>query len=311
MNDVTQVDILQAVRESAVLADVSISMWGGTRTDAKLLNEMKTQHNATGDVGKVMLNMLAGADALLKKTRSAFAAVRLRHYELTLPWVSDPHATRQEGPRLLPHMLTDKYMAEMSALKRLAMNQLEEFLTEYPRLIQEAQANLNTMAGSIRYPSVDDLRSSFRVHFDFEPLPEFRNSGNGQTTTGIPLDNFMLERLAKGLHKKQERQLLDAQRHVWERASEPLKRLIDRLSASSDDGKKFFKESTINAVRELVELLPGWNVTGDPALTEITDEIRDLVDGLDSKTLRANDVVRTQTVSAAQKVADKMSRLGM
>src|SRR4249920_3676737 len=93
---INQTDILQAVRESAVLADVSISLWGGTRTDAKLLNEMKATHGATGDVGKVLLNVLAGADDLLKKTRSAFAAVRLRHYELTLPWVSDPHATRQE-----------------------------------------------------------------------------------------------------------------------------------------------------------------------------------------------------------------------
>lgn len=310
MNDVTQTDILQAVRSSAVLADVSISTWGGTRTDAKLLNEMKTQHGATGDVGKVMLNVLAGADDLLKKARSACAAVRLRHYELTLPWVSDPHATRQEGPRLLPNMLAERYLSEMSALKRAAMQAVEEFLAEYPNLIKSAQSNLNTMAGHIHYPSVDDLRASFRIHFDIEPLPQFNNASNGQ---GIPLDGSILDKLSKALHRKQERQMLDAQRHVWERAVTPIKRLIERLTDAGDkeDGKKFFKESTINAVKELVELLPGWNVTDDPNITEITDEIRDLVDGLDSKTLRSNDVVRTQTVSAAQRVADKMSRLGM
>lgn len=308
-NNVTQTDILQAVRSSAVLADVSISTWGGTRTDAKLLNEMKTQHGATGDVGKVMLNVLAGADDLLKKTRSAFAAVRLRHYELTLPWVSDPHATRQEGPRLLPNMLAERYLTEMSIRKGIAKAQLDEFLDAYPSLIKEAQANLNTMAGHIRYPSVEDLRSSFRVHFDLEPLPEFRTP-NGHTM-GIPLDGSILDKLSKALHRKQERQMLDAQRHVWERAATPIKKLIDRLNDSASEGKKFFKESTINAVKELVELLPGWNVTDDPAISEITQEIRDLVDGLDSKTLRANDTVRSQTVSAAQKVADKMTRLGM
>ena len=49
MNDVTvgtisTGDITQAVREAAMLASISISVWDGQRTDANLLNEVKQRH---------------------------------------------------------------------------------------------------------------------------------------------------------------------------------------------------------------------------------------------------------------------------
>ena len=299
MNDVTQFDILEAVRESAVLADVSISMWGGTKTDGKLLNDLKHQHGATGDVGTVNKKLLAGADELLKKTRSAFSAVRLRHYALTLPWVSDPHATRQEGARLLPHLITERYMAEMSALKRTAINQLEEFLAAYPDLIVQAKANLGGMAGTTKYPTVDELRSSFRVHFDFEPLPAASNFKG--------LDDFMLERLTKGLHKKQQRQIVDASSAMWKRAAKPVRKLIERL----EEADTTIKQPTIEALREIVTLLPGWNLTGDPQMAEVTEEINELISGLDAKTLRTNEAVRTDVIQGAKRVQDKLVQWGL
>jgi len=299
MNDVTQRDILEAVRESAVLADVSISMWGGTKTDGKLLNDLKHQHGATGDVGTVNKKLLAGADELLKKTRSAFSAVRLRHYALTLPWVSDPHATRQEGARLLPHLITERYMAEMSALKRTAINTLEEFLAAYPDLIVQAKANLGGMAGTTKYPTVDELRSSFRVHFDFEPLPAASNFKG--------LDDFMLERLTKGLHKKQQRQIADASSAMWKRAAKPVRKLIERL----EEADTTIKQPTIEALREIVTLLPGWNLTGDPQMAEVTEEINELISGLDAKTLRTNEAVRTDVIQGAKRVQDKLVQWGL
>jgi hypothetical protein len=274
-------------------------MWGGTKTDGKLLNDLKHQHGATGDVGTVNKKLLAGADELLKKTRTAFSAVRLRHYALTLPWVSDPHATRQEGSRLLPHLITERYMSEMSALKRTAINQLEEFLAAYPDLIVQAKANLGGMAGNTRYPSVDELRSSFRVHFDFEPLPAASNFKG--------LDDFMLERLTKGLHKKQQRQVVDASAAMWKRAAKPVRKLIERL----EDADTTIKEPTIEALREIVTLLPGWNLTGDPQMAEVTEEINELIAGLDAKTLRTNEAVRGEVIQGAKRVQDKLQSWGL
>jgi glycyl-tRNA synthetase beta subunit len=223
----------------------------------------------------------------------------LRHYELTLPWVSDPHATRQEGARLLPHLITERYMSEMAALKRAAINQLEEFLAAYPDLIVQAKANLGSMVGNTTYPTVEELRSSFRVHFDFEPLPAASNFQG--------LDDFMLERLTKGLQKKQQRQVVDASAAMWKRAAKPVRKLIERL----ENADTTIKEPTIEALREIVTLLPGWNLTGDPQMAEVTEEINELISGLDAKTLRTNEVVRSEVIAGAKRVQDKLVQWGL
>jgi hypothetical protein len=61
----------------------------------------------------------------------------------------------------------------------------------------------------------------------------------------------------------------------------------------------------------MLVLLPGWNVTGDPALNQITNELRTLVDNLDAKTLRKNSTVRSDVMRDAERLAQKMERMGM
>ena len=88
MVDITQ-DIGEAVRSTAILADVTISMWGAERSDAKVMEEVKTNAGATGNVGRVMKNMLAGADGLLKDTKSGQEVTILVTDELTLDKFKD------------------------------------------------------------------------------------------------------------------------------------------------------------------------------------------------------------------------------
>lgn len=298
--EIDQEDILKAVRESAMLADVSISVWGGTRTDNNLLNEMKARHGAVGDVGRVIKNLMSGADLPLKTTRSAYMAVRTKHYSLTLPWVSDPTAIRQEGPRLLPHMINDRYMTEMSMLRRAAIAARDEFLDAYPGLVKEAKSNLGTMADDKQYPSVDELRGSFRVHFDFEPLPE------GASFRG--LSPHTIERLTKGLLSKQQRQLQEAQRMIWERAKKPIEHLVERLTNVEENSR--FKDATIENVRELMTLLPGWNVTKDARVQEITRDIESMLANVTPSEIRKNKNIRGDVVKEAKNVVNKLSSWG-
>src|SRR5262245_19060599 len=217
INTVTEEDVLNAVRESAVLVDVTIGVWGGTRTDPDVVDDVKKAHNATGDVGKFIKNLMVGADSEFKACRSAFIAVRLRHYALTLPWVTDPHSARKTGARLLPHLLFQRYQSEMSELRRIAFQKLDELCAIYPGLVKTAIGNLNTMADAGQYPSVDQLRAAFRVHFDFTPVPE------GARFRGLP--EHTLERLGRQLDRRHMRQVGEANREILLRAEEPLRNL--------------------------------------------------------------------------------------
>ncbi len=297
-SSVSGVDVIQAVRESAMLADVTISVWGAERTDRRATDELKASNNATGEVGRFVKNLLAGCDDKLKATRSAYAAVRTLHYQLTLPWVSDPHAQRQSGPRLLPHLLFERYMKEMSAQKRAATLALDQFIAEYPDLVNRARTNLGGLADAT-YPSCDEVRSYFRIGFDFEPIPA------GASFKGLP--SHTLERLAKGLQAKQTRMIEAAQAAMWEAVRDRVSHLASRLA----DPEAKFKSSTVEHVRDLITLLPGWAVTGDARAAEIVRDIDDMLTGVRVEELRDDQRVRTTVVTQAQAVADKLSKWGL
>ena len=295
---ITRTELSEAVRRSALLADVTISVWGAKVSDPQLLAQVKADAGAVGDVGTLIKNLLAGADGLLKNTTGAFTAVRQLHYSLTLPWVSDPHALRQSGARLLPHLLFQTYLDRVSLQKRKAVAKLDEFLHAYPSLITQARANLGTLAPAT-YPSVDEVRARFRVGFDFEPIPA------GSSFQGLPDD--MLEQLSRGLKAKQERMVAAATSAMWEAVRERVQHIVAKLS----DPEARFHASTVENVRELIMLLPGWNVAGDERASEVVEDIRAMLDGVGAKDLRDDNVARQSTAAKGQAIADKLSRWGL
>jgi hypothetical protein len=297
-NILTDNDLSEAVRATAMLADVSISLWGAERSDAKIMDKVKADAGAVGNVGRAIKNMLAGVDGSLRDTRAAFNAVRSEHYSLTLPWVSDPHAERQRGPRLLPNVLFDRYLGEMSKRKRDAMAALDKFVTEYPDLVVQAKSNLGSLA-DLDYPSQNEVRGSFKVSFDFEPIPA------GTAFRG--LSPHMLDRLSKGLAAKQDRMVQGAMSSMWENVRERVTHVVERLS----DPANTFKSSTVENVRELLVLLPGWNVAGDPRVAEIVKDLDQMLTGVDVKAIRKTESVRKDVADQAQRVTDKLTQWGL
>lgn len=301
MNQISKIethDIGEAVRSAALLADVTISVWGAERTDQKLMDEVKAQHGATGNVGRTVKNMLAGADGLLKDTKSAFAAVRSRHYAMTLPWVSDPHAERQRGPRLLPNMLWDRYTTAIAQARTAAYATRDKFIGEYPELVERARVNLGTMADD-HYPTADEVRAQFRIAVDFEPIPA------GVAFKGLP--DQVLDKLAASLQRKQERMIESATAAMWEEVRDRVARITERLS----DPEARFKVTTVEGVRDLITLIPGWNVVGDTRASEIAHDIEAMLDGIRADDLRNDAIVRGNVANQARAVAEKLTSWGL
>jgi hypothetical protein len=297
--NVTEGDLGKALQEAAMLAHVKISVWDSTKTDRKVMEDVKALHQAKGDVGRVMKNMLAGVDQPLKTVRSAYAAVRTRHYDLTLPWVSDLAADRKTGARLLCHPLLSRYLSELGELERLATDALEEFIPLYPTMIQNAQPNLGGMFREEDYPSAEEVRSRFRIYKDFEPIPD------GTGFKGLP--KGLLERLSLHLHERQQDQLTQAQASMWLAAKERVAHLIDRLA---DEDTKF-KEASVRQVRELVSLLPGWNLARDPRVAEIAEDIDRMLGGIEAVDLRKDTSLRVSVVEEARRIADRLNAWGV
>lgn len=298
LNTITNNDLLQAVRESAMLAEVTIGVWSAVKNDKNITDKIRKDAGAVGQVGRFTKNLLAGADSQYKNVVSAYQAVRQLHYQLTLPWVSDPHATRQAGPRLLPHLLFQKYLSEVGALRQKAKNELDSFLVVYPTLVIEARANLGSLA-DVTYPDEQEVRSKFRIHFDFQPIPE----GGGFKG----LDSFTLERLSQGLEARQKQMIITAQKSMWDEVKSRVGHIVKRLS----DPENKFKEATLTNTRKLLELLPGWNLAQAPEVDVIIADIKNMLDGVDGKLIRKNPDVRRDVTARARTILDKMGAFGL
>ena len=291
-------DLIAALRESALLANVTIGVWRAEQTNKKALEKLKADAGATGDVGRLLINRLAGADEKYKEMVAEFSKVRTLHNSMTLPWVSDPSAERATGSRLLPHLLFQKYLTAVGEQKSKAFKALDEFMVLYPGCVLRAKAQLAGLAEAV-YPDVDEVRARFRVHFDFEPIPE------GASFKGLP--EFTTERLAKGLEQRQSRMLAEAQKAMWDTVKERVGHIVERLG----DPENRFKEATISGVRELLVLLPGWNVSKSPAVDRIVEDIRGMLDGVDGKAIRDNPVMRKDVANRARNLLENMKTWGL
>jgi hypothetical protein len=287
-------DIAEAVRSTAILANLSVSLWSAERTDRKLFDEMKEEKGAVGNAGRAVKNLMCGVDEHLRKVQGAYKAARYAHHDLTLPWITNPRASVQGGPRLLPTALFEKYLTIMSELRNKAGVALDEFINDYDRLVQMAQANLGGMAQATDYPTAQEVRGMFRLSFDFEPIP------SGASFRG--LDANTTAKLATLLQAKQQRASEAAQAAMWTQVRERVGHVLDRLS--TPDTK--FKSATVEDVRALLMLLPGWNVTNDARVAEITEDIRLMIEGVSAEGLRKDHGLRRGVSVQAQDIIAKM-----
>jgi hypothetical protein len=292
-------DLSDLVRDSALLANLTVSQWEAERTDKGLMKELKANHNAVGNTGRVVKNLLAGCDQSLRELRSAYTAARALHHELTLPWVSTQTARLAAGPRLLPNLHFLDYCRRMGALKQAAEARLDAFIADYPTLMQQAMSNLAGMAKADDYPSAEMIRASFKLSFDFTPIPP------GGAFRNLP-DNVLVQLDAR-LRTRQEAAAKLAQAAMWERVRESVSHLAERLA----DADTRFKAASVDAVKDLIKVLPGFNVCNDPRVDEITEDIKTMIAGVTPEDLRNDALVRNQVAARANALTHKLSGWGL
>lgn len=297
---ISRVDLTDAVRSTALLADLRVSLWTGERTDKKISAKLKEDAHAVGNTGRYIKNLLAGCDTELRATQAAYIAARKLHHQLTLPWVNNPHAERNTGARLLPNLLFHRYVQEMGVLQRSAKQKLDAFLAEYPALIQQAQANLAGLADPADYPSADEVRNAFKIDIDFQPVPD------SQGFHGLP--DAMLDKLSERLRARQERSIAASQADMWSRVREAVEHLLERLKAGPEQK---FRYHSVEAVRELITLLPGFNCAGDARAGAVVEDIKTMLEGISAEDIRKDERVRQDVVSKAQKITDRLNQWGV
>lgn len=269
-----------SISSAAVLVELSISTWTGRKLDKTVSNEITATKHAqkgTANVNKKILGDCAELDAVQK-----FAAnVRNAHYAMTLPW-SDT------GLRLLTTKNYFGYQQQLTALQAEFNNLVEKFLAAYGWEVGQAQVRLGALFNANDYPSADSIRDKFKFNINYMPVPE---AGDFR----LDVSNEANKQLAEHYNNYYQTQLKTAMQDVWTRAHSALSKMSERLDYADHQTKKIFRDSLVDNVLEVVELMDTCNITGDTHMSAIKTKLRDALSGVTPDALRQDEYYRLET----------------
>lgn len=297
MNALAPVQSASSVLASrAMIVSLSISQWSGRRLDREITDEVNQQHNAAADAGRY--NKLLLPKEALAPIVSVVSETRTDFLKRTLPWMDN-------GSRI---MAADAYLAHMAWLRGQRSkfeSAVDAFIRAYPGHVNDAKIRLNGMWRSDDYPETSVLRGRFAMECKVLPVP---TSDDFRVT--------MSEAQASIIRSEIEDQVTQATtaavRDIYERVAEVAKRMVERLNAykpatfKGDRAEGVFRDSLVGNVRDLIDIMPALNITGDPRLAQMAEKLQPLAE-YDAHVLRDNPAKRRDVAAKAQDIVNTIS----
>jgi len=285
-----------SIASSAMLVELNISVWTARKLDKRASEEVVHAKNANkgiANVNKKLLGDCAELDAVQKFTANA----RNMHYSMTLPW-SD------SGLRLLPTTQYFKYHQAITDVQAETERLVSEFMKAYTWEVSQAQVKLGDLFNRDDYPTEDSVRSKFRFRVNYIPLPD---AGDFRVDIG----NEARDALAEQYSKYYEGQLKSAMDDVWQRAFDALNKMSERLDYGDSDTKKIFRDSLVDNLMEVVDIMEACNITKDPRMNQAQLDISRALRGVTADALREDPHLRATTKQTVDQIIKSLPGMGM
>lgn len=273
--------------DKALLVQLQISRWTARKFDRKATEDVANKHGTVVDVGRYNKSLLPMNDMLDQVNKKA-TAIREKFYKNTLPWGIN-------GTQILPSANYLSFMTEFRKDKSDYQWLVGLFVDAYPDLQQDAQRFLGSLYNPSDYPSADEIANRFKIDMAVFPVPsdDFR--------TNIADDE--LQRIQSDVQQRVEQAAHNAMQDAWQRLYDRVKHLADKLN----DPKATFKNSTVEHITELCQLLPRLNFADDPNLEAMRLEVERKLVGHHPDALRNDPDLRRDK---AQEANDIMAKMG-
>lgn len=296
MNFTQKPDVYRpSIASSAMLVNLSISVWTARKLDKKATNDVISDNGADRRAGNFNKNLLAGCqelDALQKFASSARAA----SIGMTVPW-SD------SGLRLLSTQRFFKYNETMEGLKAEFNVLLDKLGSVYDWQVMQTQSKLGNLFNAAEYPTWDQLQGKFGFSLNYIPVPE---------AGSIQLD---MEQHAQDLIVQQYEEFYGAQiakmyADVQERLQTELGRFVNQLRVEEGARGRIY-DSTIRHVESLAEMLEEVNFQDDVNISLFARQVKSVVAGMTREDLVNNEGFRMETKATLEEALKNLPSLDM
>ena len=275
------------LKDDAMIVRLSISQWTARKFDKGITNQIANEYAVGADVGRY--NKVLIAKEAIQVITKAVSAARSFHYENTLPWDDG-------GGRMLPAKNFMAYSKEMRKFKNQYAIAVKEFLENYPTYRDEAEVKLGGMFRVEDYPGQSQIECKFGFSTDIEPVP---NSGDFR----VDLQGKEADKIREQLDARLKERVAEATKDLFVRLNNVVGKFADKLA----DDKAIFRDTLVENVVELVNLLPMLNVANDPKLELLRKEVQKKVCAYEPDNLRQDSDARKKAAEDARKIMDKMS----
>jgi hypothetical protein len=275
--------------DRTVLANLSVSRWGGHRFDKRATDEVHKNNDAAADTGNYNKRLLPrGASG---KIDSVVSAARDYHRTHTLPWLDD-------GVRILPAVSYMEYAERMREYRQEFDKEVADFLKQYPTFQKEAKSRLGKLFNLADYPDPKKLAGMYQWQTTILPFPDAQDF-----RVQVP----ELDKIKKDVEARMNEVYESAMHDLGERITDVVGRMVERLKGykPGKEGKRAegtFKDSLVDNVRELSELLPSLNLGGDKKLTKIIARMQAELCKHDADLLRDDDKIRAKVATSADAI---------
>lgn len=284
----------EKLSQRAMLVRLRVHMLYGSRTDRQVTDETIERKGAKRDTGRWTTNFIPKES--VKDVISARNRIKAIHDFFTLPWLGD-------GTRILPTQLYDKYMERYNSSVEDWQKSVDDFMQTYPTIREQAErrlAGLLTDEVLRSIPSVEEARSKFSIDHDVFPMP---NENDFRVNLGADKINVLKSSVKNSI----ERMTTEAVNDTYDKLGKILKRIFETLS--DKDAK--FKNSLIGNLKDLVELMPMFNLNDDPKLEELRRMCDEQLANIDPQKLRDNMSLRKRTAKKAEEIMECMRKIDL
>lgn len=287
---------MDRIQNNAVLVRVRCTKWNNSITDKSITDQVTLDKSA--DKGYLRVTKVLAKQACVKELNRIIGQVGNQVVRTwTVPW--------DDGTYLVTVDNLDRFEREL----RQKSDRLEELKVElrreWPSIIAEDRNRLGSAFRETDYPSADQIADRYSITYELKPLP----SGN-DIRINLPQDR--IDSIREQVERDVSQRVEQGAKIVHERVADVLNTLIEGLErhgtkAAGAKRASKFADSTVEAIERLAEALPGINLTGDPALTSVSNDLFLKLRDLDPQALRDDPAQRKQVTNVAKNIVNKLS----
>lgn len=278
----------------AMLVSFGVSQWTAHKRDKVTSAEIADQKGASRSAGNYN-KVLIGKDALAKVS-AAVSAGRTDHAFYSLPWMND-------GTRILPVQVFDTYSAKMRANKEQFDSAVSEFIGNYSEYVEEARKNLGSLFNYDDYPMRQEIRKRFNWSISVMPMPDAADFR-------VNLDSAVVAAMQTEMTANIQSAMGNATSDAFSRLHGVVKTMAEKLKGYDPTAGRqggYFRDTLVTNLAELIEIMPGLNLTGDAALAAHIEAARENLITHSAQTLRDDWKLRDAVANEATRIADEIS----